>query len=366
MLFFWSIVDDDVKLFGGDDVATIKKSFLPLIEAIYDWCSPLIQWLIIILNLLFCCVYLVVFFFLFTHRKTNHTHTVHESWWQSAEHCVYVCVCLYDPRSGNKTTWQNYLATTTNLFLFISNKLTIWCIFFIWFHDIQLMWDTFVFQIIFLIGGHRAPYELDKRHRKHTLTYAHLFVRPAAHEAPPIILLVFFFCDVFFLSLFHFFFFFKFTRRKKTFCWFFVFCFNFFFVCYFLFLEQEVHWYEAKYFHQANLLRLSWSIDWGLIVSRWFRFHADATLFTIFGLARRTTTDWTGATTTTTTTSRTTNWRCTMHKCILSRWHSFINRIQALCFSKWGDFVIRRESLKCCILQNYRERENKKWKERID
>lgn len=160
----------------------------------------------------------------------------------------------------------------------------------------------------------------------------------------------FFFGVIF--SLFHFL---NLQEGKKIFVDFFCVCFVSFFLFvffFFLFREQDVHWYEAKYFHQANLLRLSWSIDWGLIVSRWFRFHADATLFTIFGLARSAT-DWTAtAATTTMATSRATNWRCTMHKCILSRRHSFINRIQALCFSKWGDFVIRRESLKCCISQS--------------
>lgn len=113
------------------------------------------------------------------------------------------------------------------------------------------------------------------------------------------------------------------------------------------FVEQQ------NIFIKQTLLQLLWSTDNGLIVSRWFRFNTDSDFFAIFGLAG-TTTYWTTATTTataatTTTANRSTNRWCTRHKRIFSRWHSFIDCIQALCFSKWGDFVIRRKSLKCCV-----------------
>lgn len=110
------------------------------------------------------------------------------------------------------------------------------------------------------------------------------------------------------------------------------------------FVEQQ------NIFIKQTLLQLLWSTDNGLIVSRWFRFNTDSDFFAIFGLAG--TTDRTTATTTAaaaaTTTTSGNRW-CTMHKRIFSRWHSFIDCIQALCFSKWGDFVIRRKSLKCCV-----------------
>lgn len=65
---------------------------------------------------------------------------------------------IFYPRSGNKTTWQNYLATTANLlfffFLFFNHannlmQFLFYAIFLlIWFHDIQLNWNSWFFVFI--------------------------------------------------------------------------------------------------------------------------------------------------------------------------------------------------------------------------
>lgn len=48
---------------------------------------------------------------------------------------------------------------------------------------------------------------------------------------------------------------------------------------------------------------------------------------------------------------------CRCRRCIFPRWHSFVYGIQTLGLSERGNFVIRREALKCCM--NGRKKEDK-------
>lgn len=102
----YSIVDDDVKLVVMMLRRFKKKTilnFLSLIEAIYDWCSPLIQWLIffffsflfsfkfIILLCLFGCCFC---FLLNSHTEKQSTRTPCMNHDDNRLNIVCMCVCV--------------------------------------------------------------------------------------------------------------------------------------------------------------------------------------------------------------------------------------------------------------------------------